>query len=209
MEKLVFIVDDDDAVRASVARLLRSAGHSTKEFATAESFLQEPSHALPACLILDMHLTTVSGFDVTDALALKGIRLPVIFITGYGSIPMSVRAIKEGAQEFLTKPIDSKDLLRAVDEALVSAEANFHTHRELMKFTQRYETLTQREREVLGLAIGGLMNKQIAMELGIQEVTAKVHKQKVMEKMGTKNLVDLVKIAQSLNIPSTKSRYTP
>ncbi|MFC7517511.1 response regulator transcription factor [Herbaspirillum sp. GCM10030257] len=208
MEKLVFIVDDDKAVRASVARLLRSAGHASKEFATAEEFLQEPSHAMPACLVLDMRLTTASGFDVIEALALKGSTLPVIFITGYGSIPMSVRAMKAGAQEFLTKPIDSEDLLRAVDEALVSAEVNFHAHRDLLESKQRYTTLTQREREVLGLAIGGLMNKQIAMELGIQEVTAKVHKQKVMEKMGARNLVGLVKIAQRLNIPSTKSRYT-
>lgn len=206
MEKLVFVVDDDEAVRASVKRLLRSAGHTAKEFATAEEFLQEPSHGAPACLILDMRLTTASGFDVVDALALKGVSLPVIFITGYGSIPMSVRAMKAGAHEFLTKPIDSEDLLRAVDEALDSAEANFHAHRELMESTQRYATLTQREREVLGLAIEGLMNKQIAMELGIQEVTAKVHKQKVMEKMGTRNLVGLVKVAQRLNIASTRSR---
>lgn len=208
MEKLVFVVDDDEAVRASVTRLLRSAGHAAKEFATAEEFLEEPSHALPACLILDMRLTTSSGFDVIDALALKGITLPVIFITGYGSIPMSVRAMKAGAQEFLTKPVDGEELLRAVDEALVRAENDFLMHRDLMESTQRYATLTQREREVLGLAIGGLMNKQIAMELGIQEVTAKVHKQKVMEKMGARNLVDLVKLAQRLNIPSTKNRYS-
>ncbi|WP_194722073.1 response regulator transcription factor [Noviherbaspirillum malthae] len=209
MEKLVFLVDDDEAVRVSVTRLLRSAGHAVKVFATAEEFLQESSHASPACLILDMRLSSASGFDVIDALAHKGISLPIIFISGYGSIPMTVRAMKAGAQEFLTKPVDSEQLLQAVDEALARAEADFETHRDLMESTQRYATLTQREREVLGLAIGGLMNKQIAMELGIQEVTAKVHKQKVMEKMGTRNLIDLVKVAQRLNIPSTRNRYTP
>lgn len=208
MEKLVFVVDDDESVRNSVARLLRSAGHAVKEFSSAEKFLEEYSDTSPACLVLDMRLSTASGFDVIDALALRDVTLPVIFITGYGSIPMTVRAMKAGAQEFLTKPVDSDELLRAVEEGLARAEADFAMQRELRESTQRYATLTQREREVLGLAIGGLMNKQIAIELGIQEVTAKVHKQKVMEKMGARNLIDLAKVAQRLKIASTKNRYT-
>ncbi|WP_151633205.1 response regulator transcription factor [Noviherbaspirillum aerium] len=208
MEKLVFVVDDDESVRTSVARLLRSAGHDVRAFSSAERFLEEYSHTSPACLVLDMRLSTASGFDVIDALARRDVTLPVIFITGYGSIPMTVRAMKAGAQEFLTKPVDSDELLRAVEEGLARAETDFEMQRELRESTQRYATLTQREREVLGLAIGGLMNKQIAIELGIQEVTAKVHKQKVMEKMGARNLIDLAKLAQRLKIASTKNRYT-
>lgn len=206
MEQIVFVVDDDDSVRQSLVRLLRSDGHAVKDFSSAEAFLNEPLPGVPACLILDMKMPTSSGFDVIEALARKGTMLPVIFITGYGSIPMTVRAMKAGAREFLTKPICSDELLAAVHDALKDAEQNLQSRSELAEFTLRYATLTPREREVLGLAIGGLLNKQIAMELDISEITVKVHKHKVMEKMQTKSLADLVRVAERLHIVKVKSR---
>lgn len=207
MEKTVFVIDDDRAVRQSVSRLLRSAGHVSKEFESSESFLCEPLLPSPACMILDMYLASSSGFDVIDALEQRGIRMPVIFVTGHGSIPLTVRAMKAGASEFLTKPIDSETLLRAVDDALLLAQNNYQMQCDFLASKQRYDTLTQREREVLSLAIGGLLNKQIAHRLGIQEVTAKVHKQKVMEKMGTKSLAELVRMTALINGVGARYSY--
>lgn len=206
MEKIVYVLDDDDKVRQSLVRLLRSAGHAVTDFSTAESFLAEPLLAVPACLVLDMRLSTGTGLDVLESLSQKGATLPVIFVTGFGSIPLTVRAMKAGAQEFLTKPVSSDQLLEAVQNALLLSEKNLQTQNDRMESMQRYATLTAREREVLALAIGGLMNKQIASELGIQEVTAKVHKQKVMEKMSARSVADLVRLAERLNIQSVKSR---
>lgn len=206
MENIVFVLDDDDKVRQSLVRLLRSAGHAVKDFGCAASFLDEPLPTVPACLVLDMRLATGSGLDVLEALSARGAMLPVIFITAFGSIPLTVRAMKAGAFEFLTKPVPSEALLEAVRSALAVSEKNLHVQHDMLDSTQRYASLTAREREVLGLAIGGLMNKQIASELGIREVTAKVHKQKVMEKMGARSLADLVRAASRLNIESAKTR---
>lgn len=206
MEKIVFVVDDDDSVRQSLVRLLHSDGYAVKDFSSAEAFLNEPLPGIPACLVLDMKMPTSGGFDVIEALARKGTMLPVIFVTGYGTIPMTVRAMKAGAREFLTKPISGDELLLAVRDAIEDAKQNLQSRSELAELTLRYATLTPREREVLGLAIGGLLNKQIAMELDISEVTAKFHKHKVMEKMKTKSLADLVRVAERLHIVKVKSR---
>lgn len=206
MEKIVYVLDDDDKVRQSLVRLLRSAGHTVRDFSTAESFLAESLPAVPACLVLDMRLSAGTGLDVLESLNMKGATLPVIFVTGFGSIPLTVRAMKAGAQEFLTKPVCSDQLLEAVHNALLLSEKNLQTQNDRLESMQRYATLTTREREVLALVIGGLMNKQIASELGIQEVTAKVHKQKVMEKMAARSVADLVRLAERLNIQSLKSR---
>lgn len=200
MNRTVFVLDDEAAVRESTSRLLRSAGYEAKAFSTAESFMSESLPMSPSCLILDMRLSTESGFDVLAALDVKGVRIPVIIITGYGSIPMTVRAMKAGAVEFLTKPVSSDTLLKAVDEALARAERDLHLQRSIFESKQRYENLTSRERDVFRLAIAGLRTKQIATELGIQHITARVHKQRVMEKMGTKSLTDLVRAAERLKI---------
>lgn len=205
METTVFVLDDDDKVRQSLVRLLRSDGYPVRDFASAEDFLREPLPVVPSCLVLDMRLASGNGLDVLEALSRQGAMLPVIFITAFGSIPLTVRAMKAGAQEFLTKPVAADELLAAVRSALQVSEANLRAQRDRIESVQRYAKLTAREREVLSLAVGGLMNKQIASELGIQEVTAKVHKQKVMEKMGAKGLAELIRAADRLNIDARRT----
>jgi FixJ family two-component response regulator len=197
-QRLVIIVDDDEVVRQSLVRLLQSADYRVRSHASAQDFLAAPLPEQPACLLLDMKLQDSSGLDVVETMAKRGATLPVIFITGYGSIPMSVQAMKAGAVEFLTKPVTADTLLKAVDDALARDERNFETRSQLMDFRQRYESLTSREREVFGLAVNGLLIKQIASELGVSEITAKVHKRNVMGKMQTRTLADLVRIAERL-----------
>lgn len=206
MEKIVFVVDDDDKVRESLVRLLSSAGYVATGFSSADRFFSTPLPASPCCLILDMKMPGSSGFDVVKKLEAKGDAIPVIFISGYGTIPDTVQAMKAGAREFFTKPIRSDQLLNAVDEALAAAEKNIASRTENVASTMRLEKLTPREREVLELAIGGLLNKQIATELGISEITAKVHKRRVMDKMEAKTLADLVRAAERLHISRSRSR---
>jgi FixJ family two-component response regulator len=206
MERIVFVVDDDDKVRESLERLLVSASHAVKGFSSADLFLKEILPATPCCLILDMKMPVSNGFDVVDMLEKRGIAIPVIFISGYGTIPTTVQAMKAGAREFFTKPVCSDQLLNAVQDALETAEKNLSLSNEHAASTLRLEKLTPREREVLELAIGGLLNKQIATELGISEITAKVHKRRVMEKMGAKTLADLVRDAERLHISRSRSR---
>jgi FixJ family two-component response regulator len=206
MPNIVYVVDDDDAVRASIGRLLFSAGHRVEEFATAAQFLQHPFECVPSCLILDVNMPSQDGFHVLDALSAMGNRLPIIFLTGFGSIPLSVRAMKAGADEFLTKPVSADELLAAVDNALAKAAGSFDLNREHAEQVQRYQLLTPRERTILELAIAGLLNKQIAGELRISEVTAKVHKRRVMEKMQTRTLADLVRVSERLGIASARGR---
>ncbi|WP_034299414.1 response regulator transcription factor [Herbaspirillum sp. RV1423] len=206
MDRIVFVVDDDDKVRASLVRLLSSAGYTVTDFPSASLFFGKPLPSVPCCLILDMKMPVSNGFDVVRKLEEKGDAIPVIFISGYGTIPMTVQAMKAGAREFFTKPIHSDQLLHAVEEALAAAEKNLASRAEHAASTQRLEKLTPREREVLELAIGGLLNKQIATELGISEITAKVHKRRVMDKMEAKTLADLVRAAERLQISRARSR---
>ncbi|WDZ95877.1 response regulator [Herbaspirillum sp. WKF16] len=206
MERTVFVVDDDGMVREALLRLLASAGHAARGFASADEFLKERLPGAPCCLILDMKMPGADGFDVVRRLERRGDRIPVIFISGYGTIPVTVQAMKAGAHEFLTKPIHGDRLLESVGEALEIAGRQLVARTEQAASTLRLETLTPREREVLELAIGGLLNKQIATELGISEITVKVHKRRVMDKMQTKTLADLVRAAERLQINSARNR---
>lgn len=206
MERTVFVVDDDDMVRQSLMRLLASAGYAARGFASADAFLSTPLPLHACCLLVDMKMPGSDGFEVVRRLEQRGEAIPVIFISGFGTIPATVQAMKAGAHEFLTKPIHDEHLLATVDEALSIAESDLISRVEHAACTLRLETLTPREREVLELAIGGLLNKQIATELGISEITVKVHKRRVMDKMQTKTLADLVRTAERLQIASARQR---
>ncbi|UYU31179.1 response regulator transcription factor [Siccibacter colletis] len=206
MEQIIYVVDDDDAVRRAVVRLLQSEGHEVADFNSAQAFLSHDFCEKPGCLVLDMNMPAADGFDVMDGLSRLGRVLPVIFLTGFGTIPLTVKAMKTGALEFLTKPVNPVQLLQAVAEGLRQAQQNFSHLREQHALTQRHQSLTLREREVLELAIGGLLNKQIATALGVSEITAKVHKRRVMEKMQARSLADLVRSAERLNIVKSRSR---
>jgi FixJ family two-component response regulator len=206
MEQTVFVVDDDDAVRSALVSLLGADGYRVREFASAVAFFEEPVPALPACLILDMKMPETGGFEVVEQMARRGNQVPVIFITGFGSIPLSVQAMKAGAMEFLTKPVAPDELLRAVREALAIDQANCMDRRELAELRRRHDSLTPRERETMELVIGGLLNKQVADVLGVSEIMAKTHKRKVMEKMHARSLPDLVRGAARLHIVKTRSR---
>lgn len=208
-KQMVFVVDDDDAVRRSLVRLLASEGYTVLDFASACAFLEHgatASRALPACLILDLKMPGMGGFDVVEALAARGSLMPVIFVTGFGSIPLTVQAMKAGALEFLTKPVAPEQLLKAVADALAADAVNHSARGALAELRRRHDSLTPREREVLELIIGGLLNKQVAEALGVSEIMAKVHKRKVMEKMQARSLPDLVRDAHSLHIIKTRSR---
>jgi FixJ family two-component response regulator len=205
-KQTVFVVDDDDAVRAALASLLDAEGYRVGAFCSAAAFYQQPIPALPSCLILDMRMPGVCGLDVVAELRRKGVAIPVIFLTGHGSIPLSVQAMKAGALEFLTKPVAADELIRAVRDALAMDEANVHARRELAELHQRHDSLTPRERETMELVIGGLLNKQIAHEMGVSEIMAKTHKRKVMEKMQARSLPDLVRGAERLQIVLAKRR---
>lgn len=206
MESTVYVVDDDGMVRTAVLRLLASAGLMARGFASADEFLRETLPCTPCCLLLDMKMPGSDGFEVVRHLERRGDAIPVIFISGYGTIPATVQAMKAGAHEFLTKPIEDERLLGAVQEALAIAGRDLHQRAEQAASASRLEKLTPREREVLELAIGGLLNKQIATELGISEITVKVHKRRVMDKMQTKTLADLVRTAERLQIHSARQR---
>jgi FixJ family two-component response regulator len=192
---IVFAVDDDPLVRDSVADLLDSAGFTVRTFGSATDFLQSEHPDLPACLILDVELPGLSGLDLQAELKKSGVDMPIIFLTGRGDIPMSVRAMKAGAVEFLTKPFRQDQLLDAVQEAL-------RRDRETAALRKRLRTLTPREQQVLALVVTGLLNKQIAGELGTTEETIKVHRGRVMSKMGAGSLADLVRMAEKLKISS-------
>lgn len=198
MEHIVYVVDDDHAVRRSVVGLLESAGLNALDFSSAESFLQHPFADMPSCVILDMQMPTISGFEVADALKASGREIPIIYLTGHGTIPMTVKAMKGGAYEFLTKPVASNDLIASIDAALKLAEENALQLREQYSLKQRHLSLTPREQQVLQLAISGLLNKQIAAELGVSEITVKVHRRRVMDKMQARSLADLVRAAERL-----------
>jgi FixJ family two-component response regulator len=202
----VFVVDDDDAVRASVVSLLASNDYHVQAFGCARTFLDTPPPPGPACLVLDMHMPALDGLDVVAELTRVEAGIPVIFLTGVGSIPLSVQAMKAGAMEFLTKPVEPGLLLDAVAAALAGAAAQMEERHALASLRRRYASLTLRERETLELVIGGLLNKQVADAMGISEIMAKTHKRKVMEKMQARSLPDLVRGAERLRIVSSRHR---
>lgn len=203
---IVHIVDDDDALRAALVRLVRSAGLDARGHCNAAGLRDALDTDRPRCIILDMRLEDEDGLSIQDALSKDGNASPVIFLTGYGTILMTVQAMRAGAAEFLTKPVDDEVLLAAIHRALEQDALIAEGRQSEVALKSRLGTLTDREHEVMRLVIGGLMNKQIAGELGTTEITAKVHKRRVMEKMAARSLPDLVRMSERLGIQAARSR---
>jgi RNA polymerase sigma factor (sigma-70 family) len=202
----VFIVDDDPSVRSSLKFLLGTVGLRTEGFDSADAFLHKKSQDAPSCLVLDVRLPGLSGLDIQRELTARNIHIPIIFLTGHGDIPMSVRAMKAGAVEFLTKPFRDQDLLDAVGIALKRDRARREQEKELMILRQRYDSLTTREREVISMVASGMLNKQIADQLGTAESTVKVQRSRAIEKMHAESLVDLLRMIEKLEGQLEKTR---
>ena len=198
LKAVVFVVDDDVSVREALGSLIRSAGLKVETFASAREFLTYRRTEMPSCLVLDIGLPDLSGLDLQKQMTEINIEIPIIFITGRGDIPMSVRAMKAGAVEFLTKPFDDADLLGAILQAIKRDSAAQQHRTEMGELSDRYELLTPREREVMALVVSGRLNKQIAAELGTREITIKVHRRRVMRKMQAASLADLVRMSERL-----------
>jgi len=204
-EAIVFIVDDDASMRESLKNLIRSVGLRVELFASAQEFLRSKRPDVPCCLVLDVRLPGLSGLDLQKRTTEAGMEIPIIFITGHGDIPMSVRAMKAGAVEFLTKPFRDQDLLDAIQQALERDRQARDQRAALDELRDRFASLTSREREVMERVVAGLLNKQIGAELGTSETTVKIHRHQVMEKMGAGSLPELVRMADRLRIPVPKS----
>jgi len=203
---VVFVIDDDASMRDALSALFRSIGLKVQTFASAMEFMKSELPNAPSCLVLDVRLPGPSGLDFQSDLANANVHIPIIFITGHGDIPMTVRAMKAGAVEFLTKPFRDQDLLDAVKIALERDLARRERDKTVHELRALFEALTPREQEVIGFVTAGLMNKQIAAELGVSEVTVKVHRGNVMKKMGARSLADLVRMADTLGVRRAKSK---
>jgi FixJ family two-component response regulator len=198
----VFVIDDDASVRKSLSRLLRSLGFEVEIFASAEHFLAREAYQGVGCIVLDVSMPGLSGIDLQERLGKADYNLPVVFLTGHGTVPASAKAFKAGAVDFLEKPIEEKDLLEAVSRGIEKHRHLRQEHDELKRLRALLDTLTSREREVFRLVVSGMLNKQVAFDLGITEKTIKVHRAHVMEKMGAESLADLVRFAEKLRIQS-------
>ena len=202
---VVFVVDDDDSVRTALSSLIRSVGLRVETFSSTSEFVAAKRTDTPSCLILDVRLPGVSGLDFQSELAKAHTPIPIIFITGHGDIPMSVKAMKAGAVEFLTKPFRDQDLLDAIQVALERSRSARESEKAAFELKARFETLTPREQEVMARVTSGLLNKQVAAEIGVSEITVKVHRGNVTRKMGAKSFAELVRMADALGIRSSKS----
>jgi FixJ family two-component response regulator len=203
-DSVVFVVDDDASMRQAIGSLIRSVGLRVETFETAQEFLQSKHLDTLGCVVLDVRLPGLSGLDLQRELIARGVNLPIIFITGHGDILMSVRAMKAGALEFLTEPFRDQDFLDAIQKALERDRAARQQRMEIAELRERFDPLTSREREVIRLVVAGLLNKQIAGELGTSEITIKIHRGQVMKKMGAGSLAELVRMTQKLGIPAAK-----
>lgn len=202
-KSLVYVVDDDPSVRKALDRLLRAAGYETRTFESALDFLDFAHPDAPGCLVLDIEMPRLNGLELQSCLVARGLALPVIFITGHGTVPASVRAFKSGAIDFLEKPFDEKELLAAVSLGIEQSRQQRRERDEKQTLHARLDTLTKREREVFRLVVGGMLNKQVAFDLGTTEKTIKAHRARVMRKMGAQSLADLVRYAEKVGVGSS------
>ena len=199
IDSIVYVIDDDPSIREAVTSLIRSVGMSVQSFGSAKEFMASKRPNAPACLVLDVRMPGLSGLELQRELTDAGISIPIIFITGHGDIPMSVRAMKAGAVEFLTKPFRDQDLLDAIEQAIDRDRELRKQQAGIADLRDRFERLTPREREVMELVVAGLLNKQVAVRLGISEITVKLHRHQVMEKMKADSLADLVRMSEKLS----------